>query len=146
MRLPAGKGYMCGYETKCLTVAGEPISVELAASCPSRAQNNETGTFFFILRDITTRKQREDEIMRLYASLNKQVEMRTRELVEKIDELGRVNAELKELDRMHTEFISLVSHQISPLDSSAGRSLRQLPTYHLHDVMTPWNRIPVRPG
>jgi signal transduction histidine kinase len=74
-----------------------------------------------ILRDITERKRREEEIRRLNASLMDQVAERTRELAAKVEELARTNAELQKLDRMRSEFVSLVSHQLrAPLTNIHG--------------------------
>jgi signal transduction histidine kinase len=65
-----------------------------------------------ILRDITDRKRREEEIRQLNFGLLEQVDERTRELAEKVDQLARANAELQQLDRTRSEFVSLVSHQL----------------------------------
>jgi signal transduction histidine kinase len=74
-----------------------------------------------ILRDITDRKRREEEIRQLNASLLEQVDERTRELAEKVDQLARANADLQQLDRMRSEFVSLVSHQLrAPLTNMRG--------------------------
>jgi K+-sensing histidine kinase KdpD len=74
-----------------------------------------------ILRNITERKRREEEIRRLNTSLNEQVAERTRELAEKVDELAQANAALQKLDQTRSEFISLVSHQIrAPLTNVQG--------------------------
>jgi signal transduction histidine kinase len=74
-----------------------------------------------IMRDITERKHRDDEIRRLNASLNEQVMERTAELAEKVEQLAQVNRELQNLDRMRAEFVSVVSHQIrAPLTNMRG--------------------------
>lgn len=74
-----------------------------------------------ILRDITTRKRREQEIRQLNANLNEQVAARTKELAEKVEELAQANVDLQRLDQMRSEFVSLVSHQIrAPLTNMSG--------------------------
>ena len=74
-----------------------------------------------ILRDVTERKRRADEIQQLNANLSNQVAERTRELAEKVEQLARANAELHKLDQMRSEFVSLVTHQLrAPLTNMNG--------------------------
>lgn len=114
-------GFVRGYETTCFGSDGQPIIVELTAT---HLAGDEGGQFLgmsVILRNITQRKRREEEIRRLNANLNEQVEERTRELAEKVEELARANASLQKLDQTRSEFISLVSHQIrAPLTNIQG--------------------------
>lgn len=113
-------GFVRQHETSCLDVAGHHVSVELTATHLSGGARQRPGTSI-ILRDITERKQREAEIRRLNASLMEQVDERTRELAEKVDQLANANAELQQLDRMRSEFVSLVSHQLrAPLTNMRG--------------------------
>ena len=114
------RGFIRGHETSCLDVHGRAINVELTATLLPTTRG-EPPSMSVILRDITKRKQREQEIRRLNASLNKQVVARTRELAEKVDELAQANVELQRLDQMRSEFVSLVSHQIrAPLTNMSG--------------------------
>jgi len=114
------EGFVHGHETTCRHADGHIIQVELTAT----GLNDDDGVRIgksVILRDITARKQREEEIKRLNASLNQQVAERTRQLAEKVEELARANHELKNLDQMRSEFVSLVSHQIrGPLTNMSG--------------------------
>jgi K+-sensing histidine kinase KdpD len=74
-----------------------------------------------ILRDVTDRKHRDEEIRRLNASLNEQVALRTRELADKVEQLATANAELQKLDQMRTEFVSVLAHQLrAPLTNMRG--------------------------
>ncbi len=113
-------GFIRGHETTCRDANGREIAVELTATHLA----DETGHAFgmsVILRDITERKRREEEIRRINAGLNAQVAERTRELAEKVEELARANADLQNLDKMRSEFVSVVSHQIrAPLTNMRG--------------------------
>ncbi|MFQ5923057.1 MAG: sensor histidine kinase, partial [Anaerolineales bacterium] len=93
------------------------LIVEITAS----AANDNQGGAFLVMRDVTRRKHREDEIKRIYENLNLQLEERTRELAVNVDELALANEELQKLDKMRSEFVSLVSHQIrAPLTNMRG--------------------------
>ena len=113
-------GFLRGHETTCLNTAGVRVMVDLTAT----HLVNEDGRSFgmsLILRDVTERKRREEEIRRLNANLNEQVAERTRELAEKVEELRWANTELQKLDQMRTEFVSVVSHQLrAPLTNLYG--------------------------
>ncbi len=115
-----GAGVVRGHETACIDREGRAVEVELTAT----NLPEDAGTpleVSLILRDITDRKRREEEIRRLNANLNEQVSQRTRQLAEKVEELRQANAELHKLDQMRNEFVSLVSHQIrAPLTNMRG--------------------------
>ena len=114
------EGFLRGHEGVCYDAQEKPVHVELTAMPLSDEKGDFLG-LFLIFRDISSRKQREEEIRRLNDQLNIQVAERTRELDEKISQLARANADLQKLDQTRTEFVSLVSHQLrAPLTNMSG--------------------------
>lgn len=61
---------------------------------------------------LSEKEEAEAEVYRLNKELQQRVEERTRELSEKNMALATANAELQQLDRMKSEFVSLVSHEL----------------------------------
>jgi PAS domain S-box-containing protein len=120
----AKNGYVREHETTCHGADGHAVTVELTATFLSDETNQPLG-MSVILRDVTERKRREEEIRRLNASLSEQVAERTHELAEKVEELARANEALRQLDQTRSEFVSLVSHQIrAPLTNMRGAAER----------------------
>lgn len=113
-------GYLRGYETTCQRRDGSMIDVEITATRISADIGTSEG-LSVILRDITDRKRREAEIKQLNESLHWQVSERTAQLARKVEELGRANADLQNIDQMRADFVSLVSHQVrAPLTNMSG--------------------------
>jgi PAS domain S-box-containing protein len=120
MKQVRGSGFIRGYETTCRDVNGQLKMVELTATA-LEGISGEMGGTSIILRDITARKKRDEEIRQLNQTLNLQVRERTQELAEKVQALAQANQELQTLDQMRSEFVSLVSHQIrAPLTNMRG--------------------------
>lgn len=114
------EGFVRGHETVCHDIERRPVNVELTATRLNDGHGFLVG-MSVILRDITNRKRREQEINQLNENLNFQVAERTRELNEKVNELAMANTELQKLDQMRSEFVSLVSHQLrAPLTNMSG--------------------------
>ncbi len=113
-------GVIRGHETTCLTADGRRVEVDVTATL-LKGDNGQPAGMSVILRDITRRRQREEETQRLNITLNQQAAERNYELSEKVKELGRANIELQRLDQTRSEFVSLVSHQIrAPLTNMGG--------------------------
>ena len=120
----AQNGYVRGHETSCNDAHGHAVTVELTATALTDEARQPLG-MSVILRDVTERKRREEEIRRLNASLSDQVAERTHELAEKVEELARANTRIAEVDQTRSEFVSLVSHQIrAPLTNIRGAAER----------------------
>ncbi|HEY4687884.1 MAG TPA: HAMP domain-containing sensor histidine kinase [Anaerolineae bacterium] len=70
---------------------------------------------------VEQKEQAEAEVYRLNAELQQRVDERTRELREKNEALAAANTQLQELDRLKSEFVSLVSHELrAPLTNVRG--------------------------
>jgi signal transduction histidine kinase len=70
---------------------------------------------------IKQKEQAEAEVYRLNTELQQRVEERTRELRTKAEALTAANERLQELDRLKSEFVSLVSHELrAPLTNVWG--------------------------
>ena len=118
------EGFIRGHEAVAWSAAGREVVVEITATLLTDEAGKAIG-MSVILRDITERKRREEEIRRLNTRLNELVAQRTAQLAEKLDELARANSDLQQLDRMRSEFVSLVSHQIrAPLTNIRGAAER----------------------
>ncbi|HSR32643.1 MAG TPA: ATP-binding protein [Anaerolineae bacterium] len=75
----------------------------------------------WLMRNLGAQEQAQAEIRRLNASLEQQVTERTLSLQQAYQELEEKNRELRTLDQLKSEFVSLVSHELrAPLTNING--------------------------
>lgn len=113
-------GFVQGYEATCRDANGRLLDVELTATGLTSEDDQPIG-MSVILRDVTLRKRRDEEIQRLNENLNQQVVERTHQLAEKVEQLATANEDLQKLDQTRSQLVSMVSHQIrAPLTNMQG--------------------------
>jgi PAS domain S-box-containing protein len=123
----AERGFIRDYVTRRLAKDGHTIVVELTRTMLRDESGRIIGSSA-ILRDVTDRERAEAEILELNRHLEALVAQRTQELSEanrglrwQQRELEKANAELQQLDRLKSEFVSLVSHELrAPLTNISG--------------------------
>jgi len=121
------RGYIRDYETERIAKDGRWVKVQLTQTLLRNKEGSAIGSSL-IIRDITDRKRAEEEILQLARELEEKVEQRTKklaraykELEKRNEELRRVNEQLRDLDRLKSEFVSMVSHELrSPLTNISG--------------------------
>jgi len=135
------KGFVKSYETERLSKKGNRLPVSVTQTALADSQGNVTG-YSKIVRDITERKaaekwkaeafektrKAEQEIRQMNIELEKKITERTESLSHAYEDLQRVNEELRnaneqlqELDRMKSEFVSMVSHALrAPITNING--------------------------
>jgi len=123
----AEQGFVSNYETERMTKDGRTVLVDVTQTLLKDRDGKIIGCSA-ILRDITARKMAEQQIRQLNRELEARVAQRTHELEEayeelqaKHEELQRANEELRELDRLKSDFVSMVSHELcAPLTNING--------------------------
>lgn len=121
------KGYIRNYQTERIAKDGHRVTVDLTRTEIRNEQGEVIGASA-ILRDITSRVQAEQAIQQLNLELETKVIERTSQLAGASEELRlrnreleRANEELKKLDELKSEFVSMVSHELrAPLTNING--------------------------
>ena len=120
-------GYIRNYETERIAKDGRRVIVDLTRTAIRNEEGEVVGSSA-ILRDITARVQAEQAIQQLNLELETKVIERTAQLAAATEELRRrnreleiANDELKKLDELKSEFVSMVSHELrAPLTNING--------------------------
>ena len=121
------QGFIRNYETERIAKDGRRVVVDLTRT----SLQNENGEMIgssAILRDITARVRAEQAIQQMNLELETKVAERTTQLASATEALRRQNAdlenanqELKKLDELKSEFVSMVSHELrAPLTNING--------------------------
>lgn len=113
--------------THRLTRDGRRLTMELSRTYLRELDGSVVGSSS-ILRDVTEREREQAQVRDLNRRLETQVRERTRELSDANErlrlrqrELEKANAELVQLDKLKSEFVSLVSHELrAPLTIISG--------------------------
>ena len=127
MQTVAEDGFVNHFETERVTRDGQRLVVEVTSHRLTDSAGHMIGSAT-IIRDITARKQAEEQILSLNRELEERVALRTSELQDALqqlrdraDELERANQELTALDHLKSEFVSMVSHELrAPLTNING--------------------------
>ena len=114
------RGFVRNYETEATTKTGHRIWIDLTQTILYDAHREIIGSSV-VVRDITRTKQTQEEIRRLNLDLERKIEARTHSLQAAYHELEQKNVALQKLDRMKSDFVSLVSHELrAPLTNING--------------------------
>jgi len=121
------KGQVQGHELEMMAKGEARVLVQLTGSALADSGGRSTGCAL-VLRDITAPHREHEELRALYAELQGEMRERTRKLELARHELETSNAqlheayqELKDLDRLKSDFVSMVSHELrSPLANISG--------------------------
>ncbi|GAB4197849.1 MAG: hypothetical protein Tsb002_32340 [Wenzhouxiangellaceae bacterium] len=86
---------------------------------PDVSSTGEVRGFFAVLQDISTRRRAELALQEAYATMEQQVEQRTRELREAMEALSLAKQEAEEANQSKTRFLAAASHDLlQPLNAA----------------------------
>ncbi|TEU13473.1 MAG: hypothetical protein E3J21_18630 [Anaerolineales bacterium] len=116
---------IAGYETWEHVIASyEEVSIDFYVEIIVFGIVGSTAVYFtltWIAQSLQALDKAEEEIRQLNVELERKVEERTQSLREAYEEMERTNESLQELDRLESEFVSLVSHELrAPLTNING--------------------------
>ncbi len=126
-KLIEARGHVQNRELNMVTRDGNPVVAQLAGGVLTEGGRGPSG-FSIIVRDITAARQERDSLRSQYEELEQKMRERTRklelarhELEMRNAQLHRTSEELKQLDHLKSDFVSMVSHELrSPLTNIAG--------------------------
>jgi PAS domain S-box-containing protein len=115
IRRIAGEKFLTRYETVFEHRDGHAVDVEISVAFLRTAQRSGV---VITVRDITQRKQAQEEIRRKNADLQLLSNSLEQKVQQRTVELERANKELTRLNQVKSDFISIVSHELrTPLTS-----------------------------
>jgi PAS domain S-box-containing protein len=126
-KLIRARGYVQNRELNMKTRDGDRVVAQLTGGVFTEDGSDLRG-FSMIVRDVTAARKERDRQRAQYEELEQQMRERTRklelarhELEMRNAQLHRTSEELKQLDRLKSDFVSMVSHELrSPLSNIAG--------------------------
>lgn len=109
-------GYVYEYQMDLVTKDSKRITVQLTAN-PLPGREGKVRDLLLVFRDITVVRASDQRMRRIH----KEWELARRELEERNEELRQAYEEVQELDRLKSDFVSMVSHELrSPLTVISG--------------------------
>jgi PAS domain S-box-containing protein len=121
------QGHAEAAELEMFTKGGTPLTVQLTASTLPEESGTAAG-LSLVATDVTAAREAREKMRALYREVEEKMRERTsklelarHELEMRNAELHRAYQELKELDQLKSDFVSMVSHELrSPLTNISG--------------------------